>query len=188
MHNSCDTLSSALDNAKFGDATDRYTIGTEVDSLRRAAASDLFVATVLDSIPSQAVSGEGLQPEASLRERFVKVKHVCRRVALVPETGGGLGTYAVSFVQSMLTVRPWLSKIPTDVDPSGLAAYDLLHLADDRLRKGDLEGAVYYMNCLQGEPRNVAKDWLKDAKLYLETRQAIQLIQTYMSANAAGNQ
>lgn len=168
------------------DVTKRYSIATELTSLRQAANKDPFITIVLDSIPLQAVDGVGMQSETSLKERFVKVKRMCKRVALVPETGGGLGTYAISYMQSLLTLHAWLpEELPADADPSKLHVYNLLHLADARLRKGDLEGAVYFMNYLQGEAKNVARDWSSDTRIYLETRQAIQLVQAYISANAA---
>ncbi len=167
------------------DITDRRTFGTELKSLRTAADRDPFIVNVLDSIPQKAVDGEGIQSKASLGERFRRVKRVCRRVALVPETGGGIGTYALSYIQSALTLNAWFpgEKMENN-EPDSLHTFDLLHLAEAKLKKGDLEGAVHYMNHLQGEPRRVARDWMADARSYLETRQAIQLVQTYMSANA----
>lgn len=167
------------------DVSDRYTISTEVEQLRRAARGDPFITIVLNSIPSQATGREGIQTEGSLKERFSKVKYICRKVALVPESGGGLGTYALSYIQSFLTITAWLGRVPEqdDADPTQLHTYDLLRRADTKLKRGDLEGAVHYMNYLQGEPRNVARDWLEDARLYLATRQAIQLLQAYVSAS-----
>lgn len=186
LRNSCDGLIHGLEWVNLeADAGKRYTIATELTSLHSAAGEDPFIPTVLDSIPSQAIGrGTGIQSEPGLRERFNKVKRICKRVAMVPETGAGLGTYAISYMQSILTMRTRLSEIPEDVDPTKLHTYDLLHLADVHQRKGDLEGAVHYMNHLQGEPKNVARDWLKDARLYLETKQAVLLLQAYMSANA----
>ena len=186
LRNSCDSLIRGLEWVNLEADTDRrYTIASELTSLRNAAGEDPFIPTVLDSIPPQAIGhGTGIQSEPGLRERFSKVKRICKRVAMVPETGAGLGTYAISCVQSFFTIRSGLSEIPEDVDPATLHMYDLLHLADVRQSKGDLEGAVHYMNYLQGEPKNVARDWLKDARLYLETKQAVQLLQAYMSANA----
>ncbi len=186
LRNSCDTLSDTLDRIDCApDVVDRYTIGAEVVSLRRAAGEDTFFATVLDAVPSQAIAGDGFQSMASLRERFTKVKRICRRVALVPETGGGLGTYAISYLQSLLTIRAWFPDASATSDPSEMHTYQLLHQADARLRRGDLDGAIHYMNHLQGEPKNIARDWLVDARLYLETRQAVQLIQTCMAASSA---
>lgn len=187
LRNSCATLTGALDRLNLDfDVTNRYSIAAEVTSLRQAANEDPFITLILNSIPSQAMCGAGMQSESILKERFTKVKSICKRVAMVPETGGGLGTYALSYLQSLLTIHAWLPKeVPADTDLSELHMYKLLHLADSHLKKGDLEGAVYYMNYLKGESKSVAKDWLKDARIYLATKQAIQVLQAYISANAA---
>lgn len=187
LRNSCATLTSALESANLEyDETSRYSIESELNSLRQVAGGDPFIPVILDSIPSQAVDGVGIQSETSLKERFVRVKRICKRVALVPETGGGLGTYAISYLQSLLTLHAWLPvEASEDTDLSKLHVYNLLRLAEARLKRGDLEGAVHYMNYLQGDSKNVAKDWIADSRAYLETRQAIQLVQAYISANAA---
>ena len=188
LRNNCDILSSALDRANVdADATDRFTIGPELDALYKVAGEQPFITSVLNSIPSQAISGTGIQSETALRERFKKVRRVCKRVALVPETGGGLGLYAISYLQSLFTIRvpSWMSKLPSGKEPAELHTYELLDLADACVTKGDLIGAVYYLNYLQGEPKNIARDWLSDARLYLETRQAVELVQTFMFASSA---
>ena len=40
------------------------------------------------------------------------------------------------------------------------------------------------MNLLRGEPQNVARDWLKELRLHLETVQAAQAILTHAAAQA----
>lgn len=186
LRNSCATLTSALDRLNLNfDVTKRYSVAAEVTSLLQASNKDPFISVILNSIPSQAICGAGMQPESILEERFTKVKNICKRVAMVPEIGGGLGTYALSYLQSLLTIHAWLPKeVSADTDISKLHTYNLLHLAESQLKKGDLEGAVYYINHLKGESKNVAKDWLKDARIYLATKQAIQVVQAYISANA----
>ena len=170
------------------DPIDRYTFSDEISSLCEAARGDPFILSTLDSIPTDATSktGRGIQSEAALKERFSKVKRICKRVALVPETGGGLGTYALSYLQSLLTLSAWdiTAKKMDEPDLSTLDTFGLLHQAEASLHHGDLERAIRCLNCLSGESRRVASDWLKDARLYLETRQAINLIQSYMAATS----
>lgn len=187
LRNACSALTGTLDRFNLDlDVAKRYSIAAEITALREAAKKDVFITAILNSIPSQAICGEGMQSESILKERFVKVRQICSRVAMVPETGGGLGTYAISYLQSLFTIHSWLPKdVSADANLSEFHVYNLLHLADARLKKGDLEGAVHYMNYLKGEAKNVASDWLKDAQVYLETKQAIQLVQAYISANAA---
>lgn len=109
---------------------------------------------------------------------------ICKRVALVPETGGGLGTYALSYLQSLLVFNILgSSKVQSEQDLSKLDTFELLNLANMSIKRGDVESAVWYVNHLKNESRRVAQDWLEDARLYLETRQAISLIQTYIAAS-----
>ncbi len=181
IRNACDTLSLAM-NQTNANAHDRFTISQEVASLRKAAQGDSFMLSVIDSIPKQALnkSSPGIQSESSLRERFEKVYRICKRVALVPETGGGLGTYALSYLQSLLVFNIRGVKEVDDINQ--MDSFELLGLAHNSIEKGDLERAVYYVSHLRNESQRVAQDWLVDARLYLETRQAVKLIETYTSA------
>eukprot|EP00731_Ephydatia_muelleri_P020652 Em0013g379a len=156
----------------------RYSIASEVAALREAASGDDFVTEIISSIPSSALS-EGVQSATGLKTRFCKVKKICRRVALVPEDGG-LGAYALSFVHSMLTFD--VGHVGGAAEPpESMTTIDLLRLAEVALEDDDLESAARYVNQLQGEARRVAQDWLKDARLYLETIQAADLVAAYLS-------
>ena len=152
----------------------------EIVSLQEAAHGNCFILAVLDSIPQEAVdSKHGIQSKAGLQQRFKKVKRVCKQVALIPETGGGLGTYALSYLNYMLTFDLWHQ---VDSQKYPLDTFELLQVVDVLLEQGNVEGAIRLVNCLQGEPKRVAQDWLRDAQLHLETKQAIYLVQNYMAA------
>ena len=167
LRTACDTLNSALQQANSNpDPTERYSFSNEITAVRESSQSDPFILSMLDSLPQAPVMG--IQSEAGLKERFKVVKRICKRVALVPETGGGLGTYALSYIQSLLTISTWTSSAVDGTPPSrNMDTFNLLSLADTHLSQGSLEGAVQAMNCLEGEPRRVAQDWLRDARLYL---------------------
>ncbi len=153
----------------------------ETVSLQEAAHDDSFILAALDSIPQEAVNNErGIQSEAGLQQRFKKVKRVCKQVALIPETGGGLGTYALSYLHYMLTFNHVDSeKYPVDMD-----TFELLQVADVLLEQGNIEGAIRLVNYLKGEPKRVAQDWLRDAQLYLETKQAVYIVQNYIASTS----
>ena len=151
----------------------------ETVSLQEAAHGDYFILAVLDSIPQEAVNNKhGIQSEAGLQQRFKKVKQVCKQVALIPETGGGLGTYAVSYLHYMLT----LNRVDSEKYPVDMDTFELLQVADVLIEQGNIEGAIRLVNYLQGEPKRVAHDWLRDAQLYLETKQAVCLVQNYIAS------
>ncbi|KAA0197084.1 MICOS complex subunit MIC60 [Fasciolopsis buskii] len=147
---------------------------------------------------------------------------VCRRVALVDETGGSLWTYALSWLQSVLILdafgRKYLNRIPWfrgaltepllegntevgDLD-AGLDTFTLLRSAkaalsldrkdfpesevdlSEELKDVDdgIELAVRLVGQLRGQARLVAADWLADARLYLEVRQAARALLAYAAA------
>ncbi len=170
------------------DPEERYVFGDEVTALCEAAKDDPFALSVLEAFPREALEvGRGIQSKAGLKERFRRVKKICRRVALVPQTGGGLGTYALSYLQSLLTIKAsWLAPyaIDSQTDPTDMDTFELLQRADAHLRRGELEEAVGCVNLLQGEARRVAHGWLVDARLYLETKQAVELVLCHMAATS----
>lgn len=187
MRTACDALITALEQADLNiDPCERHSFRQEVSSLREAAEQDHFLLAMLDSIPQEAINSEhGIQSEAGLRQRFSKVKKICKQVALVPEAGGGLGTYALSYLNSFLAIDVWKRGSTVDhKDPVDMDTFELLQRADHLLQKGNMERAISFINYLQGEPKQVARDWLRDAQLHLETKLAIQLIQKYMAATS----
>lgn len=68
------------------------------------ASSDELVSTVIKSIPPR-VKQQGVFPEPVLRARFLKVEKVARQLSLVPENGGRLPLYFLSYLQSILLLE-----------------------------------------------------------------------------------
>lgn len=69
------------------------------------AEGDELVIVVLENLPKEARE-RGVFPEDALRERFLNVERIARRVALVPEAGASLPVYLMSYIQSVLILRP----------------------------------------------------------------------------------
>lgn len=65
------------------------------------ADGDELVQAVLAGIPKEATE-RGVFPEDALRERFIKVEKVAKALALVPEHGGRLPLFVLSWIQSKL--------------------------------------------------------------------------------------
>lgn len=66
---------------------------------------DDLVKTVLENLPAEA-KNRGVYPEDALRERFLKVEKLARRLALVPADGASLPKYLLSYVQAALVIQP----------------------------------------------------------------------------------
>ena len=181
----CEALTQALLHASREEGPDDYySFKTEAQALREAAEGNTFIEHILTGLPQEA-TGKGVQPLAALHERFNRVSTICRRVALVPEEGGGLGTHIVSAVNSFLTFNSVSSKSVTmDTPLESMNTYVLLNQANMYMQKGDLEMALRYMNQLRGEPQRVAKDWMYDARIYQSTEQAIKVITQHVAASS----
>ncbi|XP_059610663.1 MICOS complex subunit Mic60 isoform X2 [Phlebotomus argentipes] len=150
---------------------------------KASAENDKVVKTILGSLSKEALT-RGVYPEEALRERFLKVDRLARRLALVPEDGARLPMYILSYLQSMFILTPDnpVSKEELKdeiVDFSKLDTYDILNRARYWMERGNLTQTLRYMNLLQGAPRKVASDWLKECRLYLETQQAINTLMSH---------
>lgn len=76
-----------------------------------------------------------MYPEEALKERFLKVEQVARKVALVPEGGASLPVHILSYIQSLLLVKA-ASPIPqaeledkSEIDFTKLDTNDVLQRA-----------------------------------------------------------
>lgn len=92
-----------------------------------------MVAVVLSGVPLLAIN-RGVYPEDALRERFIKVEKLARRLALVPENGASLPIYLLSYIQSVFILTPEnaiskeeLNNEPVDI--SKFDTYDILNKA-----------------------------------------------------------
>lgn len=88
---------------------------------------------VLAGIPPEAV-GRGVYTEEAMRERFLKVERIARRLVLIPEEGGSLPLYFLSFLQSFFLIKA-VNPIPAaeladePFDVAQLDTYDILQRA-----------------------------------------------------------
>lgn len=180
----CHSLSTAITG--LGDERSRpYPIRSEVDTIRRVTNGNEVVGKVIDSL-SDDVLQRGVYTEESLRRRFPSVKRVCKQVAMVGEEGGGVWSYFISYLQSLFVFETRVVTPPVSVDPEELDTYKILSLATYSLENGDTEQAVRYMNQLRGEPRRIAKDWIREARLFLEAKQVARFLTFYASAYNIG--
>lgn len=159
----------------------------EISAVGRAAEGDELVGVVLKGLPETA-KGRGVYPEDALRERFIKVEEVARRLALIPAEGARLPMYFLSYLQAALIARPDvpISKDELENKPfdfSKLDTYDILNRARYWLDRGDLVKTVQYVNLLQGAPRKAALDWLNEARLLLETQQAASTLMAHAASS-----
>ncbi|KAL0131994.1 hypothetical protein PUN28_000042 [Cardiocondyla obscurior] len=185
----CQALARTVRVAPLGAAKDKAIkpLEPEIKAVCKAAPKeDPLVRAAIQSIPEEAAK-RGVFPEDTLRERFLKVESVARRLAMVPEGGASLPIYLLSYLQSFLIVKTAnsipkreLEDEPIDVD--SLNTYDILQRARYWLDRGDFKMTLRYMNLLKGAPRSVASDWMNETRILLETQQAIDILLAYAGA------
>lgn len=49
--------------------------------------------------------------------------------------------------------------------------------------RGDIEQTLKYMNLLKGAPRSVARQWMNEARILLETQQAANTLMAYAASS-----
>ncbi|XP_058797751.1 MICOS complex subunit Mic60-like [Phymastichus coffea] len=191
MWGACQTLARAVKAAPPGTAPEEALrpLEPEIKAIAKAAPKDdAFVSAAIKGIPTEAVK-RGVYPEDALRERFIKVEQMARKLALVPEQGASLPLYLLSYLQSFLLVKA-ASPIPKHelddkpIDVESLDTYGVLQRARYWLDRGDFKMTLRYMNLLEGAPRSVARDWMNEARILLETQQAIESLVAYAGANS----
>ena len=161
-------------------------LANEIAAVSDAAGNHPYVNAILKTMPEISYK-RGVWTHESLTERFNKVRSICKRVAMIDETGGSLFKYCLSYIQSFFIFETVYAKTEHDsLELDSLNNYSILAHAKYWIDKGELEMAVRFMNQLQGEARSVAEDWLKESKLHLETVQATQALMAFASASGLG--
>merc|ERR1712018_796416 len=133
-----------------------------------------FVDSIIESIPKEALE-RGVYSDKALRDRYFHVESVAKRTALIKNENASLFMYFLSYLQSLVMFAPNTEKLPASdisIDIDDLSNYDAIGLARGCVERGDVAQAIRYLNLLKGESANVSKDWIKEARLFLETRQA----------------
>ncbi|XP_044267340.1 MICOS complex subunit Mic60 isoform X1 [Tribolium madens] len=163
-------------------------LSPEITLVQKAAAKgDELVEAVINGIPKEAKE-RGVFPEDALRERFLKVEDVARRVALVPEEGGALPLHILSYIQAFFLIKnpspiPQAELNDEAVDFSQLSTNEILQRARYWLDRGDFAQTLKYMNLLQGAPRSIARQWMNETRILLETQQAANTLMAHAASS-----
>merc|ERR1712226_21315 len=143
-----------------------------------------FVNSVIDSIPKEALV-RGVYSDKALRDRYFRVENMAKRTALIKEEKPSLFMYLLSYLQSLVLLSPSTEKLPPsdeNMDIDGLSNYDVIGLARGCVERGDIAQAVRYLNLLQGQSAKVSKDWIEEARIFLETQQACDALLAHAAA------
>lgn len=169
----------------------------QVASIRDAAGNqDPLYEAVLKAIPQKALE-RGVYTEETLRMRFANVERTCKRLAMLENIDSpadiSLYKYFLSYIRSYIVLDAWSSSVAPSqleaelkskvvVEPAKLSTGDVLARVRACLERRDLEQALRYANLLRGEPARAARDWLTEARLSLEARQAADALMAQAAA------
>ncbi|XP_076166732.1 inner membrane mitochondrial protein mitofilin isoform X2 [Ptiloglossa arizonensis] len=189
LWSACQALARAVKSAPPGAHAEVVIrpLEQEIKAVTKAAPKeDPLVLAVIQGIPEEAAK-RGVFPEDVLRARFLKVEEVARRLALVPEQGAPLLVYFLSYLQNLLIIKKASSISQSELEdkpfnPEGLNTYDILHRARYWLDRGDFKMTLRYMNLLKGASKSIARDWMNETRILLETQQAVDTLLAYAGA------
>ncbi|KAM4866588.1 MICOS complex subunit MIC60 isoform 2-T2 [Thomomys bottae] len=157
-----------------------------VEAIRVNCSDNEFAQALTAALPPESLT-RGVYSEETLRARFHAVQKLAGRVAMIDETRNSLYQYFLSYLQSLLLFPPKQLKPPAELCPEDINTFKLLSYASYCIEHGDLELAAKFVNQLKGESRRVAQDWLKEARMTLETKQIVEILTAYASAVGAGS-
>ncbi|KAM9722484.1 MICOS complex subunit MIC60 isoform 4-T4 [Dama dama] len=160
-------------------------LGSAVEAIRVSCSDSEFAQALTAALPPESLT-RGVYSEETLRVRFYAVQKLARRVAMIDETRNSLYQYFLSYLQSLLLFPPQQLKPPAELCPEDTNTFKLLSYASYCIEHGDLELAAKFVNQLKGESRRVAQDWLKEARMTLETKQIVEILTAYASAVGLG--
>ncbi|XP_035129288.1 MICOS complex subunit MIC60 isoform X8 [Callithrix jacchus] len=160
-------------------------LGSAVEAIKANCSDNEFTQALTAAIPPESLT-RGVYSEETLRARFYAVQKLARRVAMIDETRNSLYQYFLSYLQSLLLFPPQQLKPPPELCPEDINTFKLLSYASYCIEHGDLELAAKFVNQLKGESRRVAQDWLKEARMTLETKQIVDILTAYASAVGIG--
>ncbi|XP_064338013.1 MICOS complex subunit MIC60 isoform X2 [Camelus dromedarius] len=160
-------------------------LGGAVEAIRASCSDSEFAQALTAALPPESLT-RGVYSEETLRVRFYAIQKLARRVAMIDETRNSLYQYLLSYLQSLLLFPPQQLKPPAELCPEDTDTFKLLSYASYCIEHGDLELAAKFVNQLKGESRRVAQDWLKEARMTLETKQIVEILTAYASAVGIG--
>lgn len=178
VRNLIDELFEFIDQPSRG-KPNKIFIKHRIESLQQYLSESTPLLEVLNHIP-KTVLIHGLPSKQCLNEQFNKIEKTCLKLAYV-HPGDGLLSYIVSYLRSWV---PFQSSPKFDILRDNKNKYydnvTMVKCARQCIDKGELYNAARILNNLRGVAREEATGWVRDARSYLETQQAIEILYWYI--------
>lgn len=161
-------------------------IDEQVKKCFLAGEHNPFVEAVLHTIPTLAVE-RGIYSMSSLEQRFRNVYKQCVKAAAFP-VDGNIITSGLAWIKYQFSSTPKPKhSIPCEFENAlDMNSAELLEQAKYFMDKKCVAEAVRCMVQLDGKARLLAQDWIEEARLILEVRQASEVLLSYANSKGMG--
>ncbi|CAJ0609295.1 unnamed protein product [Cylicocyclus nassatus] len=162
----------------------RHPLQESLSLLKQCECKDAFVDALIDAFPEESKT-KGVYTEQDLKNRFKKIYKLGRRTAGIDDNGGTLTAYIWSYLRSMLSFDVPRKFAEDDmIDLAHVDNLEVLARAKWYVDHNDFDGAVRISQLLRGEAALSVRDWLADARAYLETRLLAQLLVAHAAVSS----
>mmetsp|Transcript_708 Transcript_708/g.1082 ORF Transcript_708/g.1082 Transcript_708/m.1082 type:complete len:597 (+) Transcript_708:280-2070(+) len=154
---------------------------TEILALESAANGDPVITKALESLPER-LKTVGIPTKQELETRFDRVYESCKKVALVPEDGGGMLEHALASIVATLSLseNANINELKNKDDPEAILARAKYYIEHEH----DLEAAVKEFDSLSYSMKETASDWLVIARDKIQAEQILKFIRAHVSSLA----
>jgi len=150
-------------------------LSSMINDLLKIKSEATLLEPVLNSIPSEAAE-RGVVNNNNLRKHFNTLKQAAFENHAVDEELNGL----FQKLRSQITL--WIHPVINQDSVSNLE--QIFDQAESHMNQNDFETAVRILNQMSGEPKRIFGVWLKEARMWLEVRQALDVLLTMSEVRA----
>jgi len=144
----------------------RHDMMHALNQLKNAYKNDELTTSVVNSLPSDILNGSSPTTLQELKLRFPALRSEVIKATLAPKEAPSMVGYAIgSLLYLLSSERTGLV--------SGDGPEEILSRTSFYLERGLLSDAIREVNMLSGPGRNIAQDWIADARTRLICDQAI---------------
>jgi len=151
----------------------RIELAEPLERCARAGEENTFVQAIIHGVPPRAAH-RGILNMTTLEKRFDKV---------FKETYKALGM--ASYYLGVLPPAKYQRECDFE-HADGMSSKELLVQAKHFVDRQCISGAVRCLVQLEGLPRTLAQDWIEEARLVLECRQAAEALYSYANSKGMG--
>ena len=150
-------------------------LSSMINDLLKIKSEATLLEPVLNSIPSEAAE-RGVVNNNNLRKHFNTLKQAAFENHAVDDELNGL----FQKLRSQFTL--WIHPVLNQDSVSNLE--QIFDQAESHMNQNDFETAVRILNQMSGEPKRIFGVWLKEARMWLEVRQALDVLLTMSEVRA----